>query len=96
MYKKCPFKGNLPPENAFVHSAASGKRSNVIVIDHIITHHNKNPEHAQKCPFNGNLPAENALVHSAARKRLNVIVIDQIIKLNPEHAQMSIERQLTL
>ena len=39
--QKCPLKGNLPAENAFVNSAGSGERSSVIVIDQIITHHNK-------------------------------------------------------
>ena len=79
--KKCPFKGNLPPENALVHSAARGERSNMIVIDQTSTHHNKIQSRActKKCPFQGNLPTGNALVHSVARgKRLNVIVIDQI------------------
>ena len=66
---KSPFKGNLPPENALVHSAARGERSNVIVIDQIITHHNKIQFCACiKCLFKGNLPAENASVHGIAKE----------------------------
>jgi len=73
-------KGNLPPENALVHSAARGERSNVIIIDQISTHHNKIQSRACTKMFKGNLSAENAFVNSAGSgERSNVIVIDQII-----------------
>ena len=61
----CPFKGNLPAENAPVQSVASGERMKK--YDCKISHHTKfNPVHAQTCPFKGNLQAENAPVQSAA------------------------------
>ena len=66
--KKMSIQGNLPPENALVHSAVRGERSNVIVIYQIITI-KLNPMHAQN-------------VHSMATYplRMHLFTVQQVEK----------------
>ena len=95
----CPFKGNLPAENAPVQSVASGERKEKYDCyrPNDLLLHKFNPVYAQMCPFKGNLPAENASVQSVASGEGGKMMSFHQTKFNPVYActNVSIQGQLT-